>query len=378
MRFRILGPLEVEAEDGLIDLGTRKQRSLFALLLINHNRVVSTDRILDELWGEDAEGKENALWVYVSRLRAALGDASQEPMLITKDRGYSLVIDPELLDAHEFEDLVRRGSSRLRSDPGAAATDLSNALDLWKGHALEEFVYDDFASFEIARLEELHKTCVENRIDADLKRGLSGELIGELERLVAERRLDERPVGQLMLAQYRAGRQADALRCFERFRRGIGEELGLDPSPELRRLEEQILLHDSRLQPRTPERTAGLAGAFAHGRNPFRGLEAFREEDANVFFGRDHLVSDILKRFDKHPIVSLVGSSGCGKSSAVRSGVIPAVRKGAIPGSDSWLIAQMVPGSNPFAELEAALLRASFDAPNSLREQLDGSPDEIL
>ncbi len=130
MRFRILGPLEVEAEDGLIDLGTRKQRSLFALLLINHNRVVSTDRILDELWGEDAEGKENALWVYVSRLRAALGDASQEPMLVTKDRGYSLVIDPELLDAHEFEDLVRRGSSRLRSDPGAAATDLSNALDL--------------------------------------------------------------------------------------------------------------------------------------------------------------------------------------------------------------------------------------------------------
>lgn len=237
---------------------------------------------------------------------------------------------------------------------------------------------DDFASFEIARLEELHKTCVENRIDADLKRGLSGELIGELERLVAERRLDERPVGQLMLAQYRAGRQADALRCFERFRRGIGEELGLDPSPELCRLEEQILLHDSRLQPLTPERTAGLAGAFAHGRNPFRGLEAFREEDANVFFGRDHLVSDILKRIDKHPIVSLVGSSGCGKSSAVRSGVIPAVRKGAIPGSDSWLIAQMVPGSNPFAELEAALLRASFDAPNSLREQLDGSPDEIL
>ncbi|MFV1962122.1 MAG: BMP family ABC transporter substrate-binding protein, partial [Acidimicrobiia bacterium] len=215
-------------------------------------------------------------------------------------------------------------------------------------------------------------------MEADLKRGLSGELIGELERLVDERPLDERPVSQLMLAQYRAGRQADALRCFERFRRGIGEELGLDPSPELRRLEEQILLHDSRLQTRTAERAARVSGTIAHGRNPFRGLEAFREEDTDLFFGRDHLVSDILRRFDEHSIVSLVGSSGCGKSSAVRSGVIPALRKGSIPGSDLWLIAQMVPGSNPFAELEAALLRSSLDAPNSLREQLDGSPGEIL
>ncbi|MFV1962123.1 MAG: winged helix-turn-helix domain-containing protein, partial [Acidimicrobiia bacterium] len=145
MRFRVLGPLEVQVGDELIDLGPKKQRSLFALLLINHNRVVSTDRILDELWGEDAEGKENALWVYVSRLRSALGDASQEPMLVTKDHGYSLVIDPESLDAHEFEDLARSGFGLLRTDPEAAAGDLSNALSLWKGHALEEFTYDDFA-----------------------------------------------------------------------------------------------------------------------------------------------------------------------------------------------------------------------------------------
>ncbi len=378
VRFRILGPLEVEAGDGLVNLGPRKQRSLFALLLINHNRVVSTDRILDELWGEDAEGKENALWVYVSRLRAALGDVSEEQILVTKDHGYSLVMDPGLLDAHEFEDLARRGSNLLRTDSEAAARDLSEALTLWKGHALEEFVYDEFARTEIVRLEELRTTCLENRIEADLKRGLSGELIGELERLVDEKPLDERPVSQLMLAQYRAGRQADALRSFERFRRGIGEDLGLDPSPELRRLEEQILLHDSRLQTRTLDRNAAVARAGIRGQNPFRGLEAFREEDSSLFFGRDRLVSDILRRLVDHPIVSVVGSSGCGKSSAVRSGVIPAVRKGAIPDSDSWLIAQMVPGSNPFAELEAALLRTSLDVPNSLREQLDGSPDEIL
>ncbi len=378
VRFGILGPLEVEVDGELIDLGPKKQRSLFALLLINHNRVVSTDRILDELWGEEADGKENALWVYVSRLRAALKDASAEPVLVTKDYGYSLIIDPETLDVYQFEQLARRGSSRLQADPEAAAADLREALDLWKGRVLEEFEYDEFARPEIARLEELRTTCLENRIEADLKRGLSGELIGELERLVDERPLNERPTSQLMLAQYRAGRQADALRCFERFRRGIGEELGLDPSPELRRLEEQILLHDSRLQTRPSERTTGVAGAVFHGRNPFRGLEAFREEDSNLFFGRDGLVSDIVRRLDEHAIVSIVGSSGCGKSSAVRSGVIPAIRKGATPDSDTWLIAQMVPGSNPFAELEAALLRTSLDAPSSLLEQLDGSPDEIL
>lgn len=183
---------------------------------------MSSDRILDELWGEEAEGKENALWVYVSRLRSALDDVTQEPILVTRDHGYSLVIDPDLLDSHEFERLAQQGSGFLQGDPEAAASDLADALALWKGHALEEFTYDEFARTEIARLEGLRATCLENRIDADLKRGLSGELIGELERVVDERPLDERPVAQLMLAQYRAGRQADALRCFERFRRGIG------------------------------------------------------------------------------------------------------------------------------------------------------------
>jgi basic membrane lipoprotein Med (substrate-binding protein (PBP1-ABC) superfamily)/DNA-binding SARP family transcriptional activator len=378
VQFRILGPVEVAVDGEPIDLGPRKQRSLFALLLIHHNRVVSSDRILDELWGEEAEGKENALWVYISRLRAALGEVTQESILVTRDHGYSLVIDPELLDAHEFERLAKQGSNLLQADPEAAARDLTAALAIWRGHALEDFTYDEFARSEITRLEELRAVCLENRIESDLKRGLSGELIGELELIVDERPLDERPVSQLMLAQYRAGRQADALRCFERFRRGIGEELGLEPSPELRRLEEQILLHDSRLQPKTSERTPARAGTGAQGHNPFRGLEAFREEDANLFFGRDRLVTDILKRLDEHAIVSLVGSSGCGKSSATRSGVIPAIRKGAIPHSDSWLIAQMVPGSHPFAELEAALLRSTLDAPNSLKEQLDGAPDEIL
>jgi DNA-binding SARP family transcriptional activator len=153
VQFRVLGPVEVEVDGETVDLGPKKQRSLFALLLIHHNRVVSSDRILDQLWGEEAEGKENALWVYVSRLRSALDDVTQEPILVTRDHGYSLVIDPELLDAYEFERLAQQGSNLVQADPKAAASDLAGALALWKGHALEEFTYDEFARSEIARLE---------------------------------------------------------------------------------------------------------------------------------------------------------------------------------------------------------------------------------
>jgi basic membrane lipoprotein Med (substrate-binding protein (PBP1-ABC) superfamily)/energy-coupling factor transporter ATP-binding protein EcfA2 len=187
----------------------------------------------------------------------------------------------------------------------------------------------------------------------------------------------ERPVGQLMLALYRSGRSADALRTFERFRRGIGEELGIDPSPELSRLEEQILLHDSRLQVRTAGRvpTRPLREAV----NPFKGLRSFREDDAQDFFGRDSLVSDVVRRISEgDSLVSLVGPSGSGKSSVVHAGLIPALRKGAIPGSDQWLIAHMLPGANPFIELEAALSRSRLDGSARLSEPYERSDDSGL
>ncbi|MFV1962982.1 MAG: BTAD domain-containing putative transcriptional regulator, partial [Acidimicrobiia bacterium] len=376
-KFRVLGPVEVVVGGESVDLGPKKQRSLFALLLVNYNRVVATDRILEELWGDDAHGKENALWVYISRLRSVLDEHSSQPVLVTKDHGYSVDIEPDSLDSYLFEQLATHGASLLRSDPQDAADTLREALGLWRGNALEDFAYDEWAQPDIARLTELRNQCLGDRIEADLKRGLSGELIGELERLVDERSLDERPVSQLMLAQYRAGRQADALRCFERYRRRAGEELGIDPSPELRRLEEQILLHDTRLQTRTTQ-TESAAARHATGINPFKGLEAFKEEDTDLFFGRDRLVADILTRITDHRIVTVVGPSGSGKSSAVKSGVVPALRKGAIDGSDNWLIASMIPSAHPFAEIEAALLRTTLDPPDSLRDQLDGSPDEIL
>ena len=209
MEFRILGPLEVVHEDETLDLGARKQRSLLALLLISANRVVSTDRILEELWGEDAEGKENALWVYISRLRSILEPEREErgesTVLITQDHGYVLKADPESIDARVFEKMAVEGAAQVRDDPNAAAVTLEAALALWRGEALQDFAYDDFAGTEITRLAELRLNAVEDRIEADLHRGLTGELVGELKTFQQENPLRERPVGQLMLVLYRPG-----------------------------------------------------------------------------------------------------------------------------------------------------------------------------
>jgi basic membrane lipoprotein Med (substrate-binding protein (PBP1-ABC) superfamily)/DNA-binding SARP family transcriptional activator len=380
MEFRILGPLQALSDGAPVDLGPHKQRSLLAFLLLSANRVVSTDRILEELWGEESAGKEKALWVHVSRLRSALEPARAErgesSVLLTRDHGYLLQIAPDALDAHRFEAAVAEGRALLRDDPAAASVVLEDALAMWRGPALAEFTYDDFARAEISRLEELRLDAAEHRIDADLRRGKAGELVGELERLVEEHPFRERTVSQLMLALYRAGRQADALRTFQRFRRRLDDELGLEPSPELRRLEEQILLHDSRLQ--VPTNAAAMPTTAVR-YNPFKGLHSFREADAEDFFGRDRLVAEVVGRIAAGArLVTLVGASGSGKSSVVRAGVLPALRKGSVPGSADWTFASMVPGSHPFAELEAALLRSTLDAPDTLDAQLQDGPTGLL
>ena len=369
MEFRILGPLEVRSDGQSVDLGPPKQRALLALLLLHIGRVVPTERILDELWGDEAGGKEKALWVHISRLRSALeprrSERGQSSVLVTRDHGYAIRADPNTLDSQAFESALVEARKLLTTDPAAASQTLREALGLWRGAALQDFSYEQFARTETMRLEELRLEAIETRVEADLRRGQGPELIGELTMLVDQSPLRERPVIQLMRALYRAGRQAEALRACERYRVRIGEELGLEPSPELRRLEEQILLHDQRLAPFAP------AVESAAATNPFKGLHPFQESDASDFFGRDRLVADVISRIGAGAhLVALVGPSGCGKSSVARAGVVPALRKGSLPGSEHWLVASMVPGAHPMAELEAALLRSTLDAPNSLDAQL--------
>ncbi|MFW2380392.1 MAG: BTAD domain-containing putative transcriptional regulator, partial [Acidimicrobiales bacterium] len=253
LQYRLLGPLEVSRGDDVLDLGVLKQRALLALLLINANEVVSTDRIIDELWGDGAgRDRQKALWPVVSRLRATLEPdrekRSEGSILLSRPPGYVLSVDPEEIDATRFESLAQEGRWLLETDPAAASIALSAALALWRGHALEEFMYEAFAEAEVTRLEEMRVAALEDRIDADLRTGRARELIGELESLVRQHPTRERMTGHLMLALHLSGRQADSLRAFGVYRSHLGDELGLEPAAEISRLEERILLDDPDLR----------------------------------------------------------------------------------------------------------------------------------
>ena len=241
MEFRLLGPLEVLDSDRPVPLGRGRQRALFALLLIHANEVVSTDRLIDQLWGEAPPRTAlKSVQVYVSRLRKELGDGR----LVTSPPGYVLRTDPPEVDVCRFERLVADADG---VDPQLAADRLRSALELWRGPPLTDLAYEPFAQAEIARLEELRAAATEKRIDADLACGRHAELIGELESLVAQHPLWERLRSQLMLALYRSGRQADALAAYRKARRELSEGLGLEPGEELRALEQAILRHDPSL-----------------------------------------------------------------------------------------------------------------------------------
>jgi DNA-binding SARP family transcriptional activator/tRNA A-37 threonylcarbamoyl transferase component Bud32/energy-coupling factor transporter ATP-binding protein EcfA2 len=618
VEFRVLGSFEVLREGQLVDLGPFRQRALLALLLTAPNSVFSTDRILELLWGADGGiDKQNSLWVYVSGLRKALeperAKRSEGTILLTRAPGYIVEVAPEQIDAVRFERMVAEGRSLLDVDPAAASLVLGEALGLWRGRAFEDFTYESFAQAEIARLEELRLEAVELRLDADLAQGLTRELISELESLVRQHPLNERLTGQLMLAQYRSSRQADALRAYQLLKSRLAEELGIEPSAWLRRLEEQIVVGDETLDVRSGLSVPGSligpgpavrgyelreqlgTGAFGiayrayqpavgrevsikvirpdlandprfirrfqaeaqrvatlehphivplydywrepnaaylvmrlmrggslgtalergplnaaqtmnmveqlgnaleaahragvvHGdispdnvlldddgnaylsdfgvavgdaelapqtdvsglgllvaealtgrigeihelraalpqhvtevidratgvdaatrysnvndlvrdlgealsgdtslpraaplvsdspvANPYKGLRAFESVDAIDYFGRERLIERLISRLGlpgaRGRFVAVVGPSGSGKSSVVKAGLLPAIRRGALPMSGSWFTVAMSPASHPFEQLEDALLGVAIDAPTSLLEQLAG------
>jgi DNA-binding SARP family transcriptional activator len=240
MEFRILGPLEVADDGRLLALGGTKQRALLALLLLRANEVVSRDRLIDELWGgSPPDSGKTALQVHVSQLRKVLG----RDLILTQPPGYLIRVGDGELDLHRFEQLV--GAARTE-EPVQAARLLREGLALWRGAALAD-LGDSFAPAERA-LEEQRLAALEQRIDADLALGRQAELIPELEGLVREESLRERLRGQLMLALYRCGRQADALEVYRSGRRLLDEDLGLEPDEELQRLEKAILNHDPSLE----------------------------------------------------------------------------------------------------------------------------------
>ena len=321
LSFRILGPLEVREDDRELPVGTGRQRALLALLLVHANELVSTDRLVEELWsGRPPPSAQKVLQGYVSQLRRAL-DANT---ILTRSSGYVLVATDT--DAGEFERLTRLAADQPAKQ---AVLTLEQALSLWRGRAFEEFEYEEWPQLEIARLDELRLSAIENRIEAELALGHHARLVPELETLVADYPLRERLRGQLMVALYRSGRHADALDVYQRGRRALQDELGLEPSPFLAQLERQILSHDPDLA--APARRVETDGRGAHGRHrrlvvglvaaAVAGIAAVAIVVAGSEGSAPKLLPDSLIRIDPHTLkATQVAQVGDGPDIVIASG----------------------------------------------------------
>ena len=282
MELRILGPFEVCDDAGTeVKIPAGRERALLAVLALRRGEVVSIDALVDALWGERPPSTAaKAVQGYVSHLRRLLeAGGAADDVIVTQHPGYALRIDAAQVDAARFERLAHEGRRALEDDdPSAALELLDEALALWRGSVLAEFAFEEFAQREIQRLDELRLAAIEDRTDSLLALGRHSELVSELGTLVEANPLRERLRGQLMLALYRTGRQADALDVYRKGRRLLAQDLGLDPGSELQRLEKAILAHDPALDP--PELPARPARAPVPGgppppRAPRRGLVRF-------------------------------------------------------------------------------------------------------
>ena len=289
VEFGILGPLEVRRSGSAVPLGGPRQRAVLALLLLEANRIVSMDRLAEDVWGGDPpDGWARTLQTYVFHLRQALepdrARGAAGGVLVTSGRGYLLRVDREHLDAELFQDGLTAGWAALDAGRYAeAAQTLRTALDLWRSPVLADLADYAFTRPEAARLEELRLAATEARIDADLALGRHDALTAELKQLVADHPLRERLHGQLMLALYRCGRQADALAAYRRVRDLLAGELGIDPGEPLRCLHASVLAQDPALDwnggrpaPAEDHRPAAPVPAPAPG-SPGRRLAASRE-----------------------------------------------------------------------------------------------------
>jgi DNA-binding NarL/FixJ family response regulator/DNA-binding SARP family transcriptional activator len=262
VEYRILGPLEVVDEGEPVPLGRLKERLVLAVLLLHANEFVSRERLIDELWGESPPPTaRKAVNVYISQLRRALARNGRDP-IATEDGGYRISVGADELDVLHLRRLL--ASARERAAAGeleAAFEPLREALALWRGPTLAGLLLESHGRDEVAQLDELRLTALMDRIECDLALGRHGEVLGELHVLVGEHPLLERLRAELMLALYRADRQAEALDAYQQAREVLVEELGIEPSPALQRLQKGILIQDPAL-----ELPAGIAAPNAFAR----------------------------------------------------------------------------------------------------------------
>lgn len=416
---QLLGPVQVACENTTVSLGGPKPRALLAMLALQAGATVSTDRLLDGLWGEEPPASATKLvQVYVSHLRKALTTSGADGVIVTRGHGYELHVDRSQVDVTRFERLLAQGAAR-------------DALKLWRGSPLSDVAYEPFAGAEIRRLTELRSAALEVAIDQDLEVGRHREVLPELESLLGEEPFRERLHAQRIVALYRCGRQADALEAYRHAREMLVNEVGVEPGPELRQLHDAILRQDpsleapvvagvelhnghagpsadpdphadaedqrSRLSDVTQrlgelatrtsreradwqiaedELAAGVvelqdlrqraAAGDATGDfvgSPFKGLESFNFDDADIFFGRERLVADLVARLPGSRMVGVIGASGSGKSSLLRAGLLPALAHGVLPGSAGWASAVIRPGRHPHRALQQAVDHLSAEHP---------------
>lgn len=391
MQIHLLGPVEVTFGNGPAALGGPKPRAVLAMLALQAGSTVPAERLIDGLWGEDPPATAGKLvQLYVSNLRKALANGDQGEAIVTHGRGYELQIDRDHIDVARFERLLAQGAAR-------------EALGLWRGPALADIADQPFADVEARRLDELRATAHEMAIEHDLDAGLHREVLAELETMLAQEPLRERLHAQRMLALYRSGRQAEALEAYRTARTTLVEQIGVEPGPELRRMHEAILRQDPSLEPpeqvlpaleryaaatrEDAEQRLGQAAARASAEraewlaaeddlvagivelqvlrertkpprdpleSPFKGLESFDVDDADVFFGRERLVADMVARLSGARLMGIVGPSGSGKSSALRAGLLASLADGVLPGSGDWPLVVVRPGEHPVEALGSA------------------------
>ena len=327
MEFRLLGPLEVVADDGtVVPLRGLKLRALTALLALHAGHVISSDRLIDSLYGDELPQQAgNALHLLVSKVRRALREAGGDGVVATRPPGYVLAVEPDQVDALRFVRMVAEGRAHLEQGAAEeAAALLGQALRMWRGDALADFAYEDFATAERGRLEEVRRSAIEDRIEADLVLGRHADCIDELQVLVVAHPFRERLWGMLMLALYRAGRQADALRAFQEARRRLGEELGIDPGSELRALEAAILVQDPALDVARPSSPAAPAAVMGNLPRPLTSC-----------IGRDGDMAALGEILEGARLVTLTGPGGAGKT---RLAVETGLRFGTRFEAGAWMV----------------------------------------
>jgi DNA-binding SARP family transcriptional activator len=335
--LRILGSLELLGPAGPVRLGAAKERCLLAVLVLHFGEAVSQDQLAEALWGEHApRSAANALQNHVLRLRRAL-QIAEGVQIVTESVGYRLQVSADVVDARLAERLVAEGrEAAAAGDPATAARLLREALGLWRGRALSEFSDQPFAQAEAARLEELRESAREDLADAELALGRHHDLVGELEAMVASHPLRERRLGQLMLARYRDGRQAEALEGFRALRRRLRDELGVDPGLELQEVHERILHQDPVLAWRPAEHMPGPPMAQSYG----------RDDELRRLLG----VYDTAAAGGGGGVVTVVGEPGIGKTRLLQELAASTRRRGALVLSGRCLEGAWIPPYQAFVE----------------------------